>query len=132
MGQIVFNVVAFGAGLYAISNFIFNTQYKSTGAYKMSMRLLESSPEIMNEIGVPLKARYSISGHRYGGHKLYLEWKIVGPGGEATIICRNSFVGRKGTIEELSATFADKRVLQLVSSPVSTDPLAPLHEADKE
>jgi hypothetical protein len=43
---------------------------------------------------VVLQARYSNSGQRYGGHKLYLE--IVGPGGEATIVCRNLFVGRKG------------------------------------
>merc|ERR1711974_297632 len=100
-----------------------NTQYKNTGAYKMAMRLLEGNVELTKEIGVPLVPYYSVSGHRYGGHFLYLEWKVSGPGGDATVVCRNSFVGRKGSIVELKATLADGKVIYIVDEndqPVAT------------
>ena len=122
--QIIFNIVLFCGGLYAVSNFIFNTQYKNTGAYKMAMKLLESNFDVTSEIGIPITPGYSITGRRYDGHKLYLEWKISGPGGSATVVCRNSFVGRKGSIIELKATFDDGRVIYLVDeadAPISTD-----------
>lgn len=122
--QIGVNVLLFCGGLYLVSNFIFNSQYKNTGAYKMSMRLLEKSYDITSRIGLPIKAYYSINGRRYGGHYLYLEWKVKGPGGDATVVCRNSFVGGKGTIVGLTATFADGETITLISeddAPLPTD-----------
>merc|ERR1712137_634139 len=113
-GQIIFNVAAFGVGIYLISKFIFNTQYKNTGAYKMSMKLLETHPDVIDHIGVPVQPGYNITGRRYDGNKLYLEWKISGPGGQARVICRNAFVARKGSIEELTATFQNGDVLTVV------------------
>ena len=122
--QIAFNVVLFCGGLYLISDFIFNTQYKNTGAYKMSMKLLESNSELVEEIGIPIKPYYNVSGRRYGGHYLYLNWKVAGPGGDASVVCRISFVGKKGSVIGLTATLEDGRVISIVDeedSPIETE-----------
>ena len=96
--------ILFAAGILVTADYFFNETYRTCGGFKTSMRLLEDCDEITNVTGLPIKPSYRINGYRYGGHNLYLSWKVYGPTGKAQVVCRTSFFNKKGTIIELYAT----------------------------
>ena len=89
------------------------TRMQSTGPYRTAKRAIETSDEVKELLGSPLKIGGEAVGVRHGGHKLTVTFSVEGSKGSAIATVNSSYEGGKGKITAIRVV-ADDRCIALV------------------